>query len=262
MSNRIETAQGILGTPAEETDRALRNGERIPGINDLTVRTVIDVGANSGGWVNNFIMNPNLFPDLKHAYCFEPHTGVFPYLQAHAKKYWQPQEHVEVELYPLALGYKGGAASFVRMNTANYCSSPLEPTRWLRARCPDVGDQTVVQVDYTTLDDAVEEYSMPLLDDVVLKLDVQGYEERVLLGALETLKKVSWIQAEVMFDQLYSGQASLHDLLDILEPLGFRYAGNAEQAANPFTKAYMYADMLFVRCPPRSLEKQLEGVLQ
>ena len=252
MGNRIETAQGTLGTPEEETARALKNGERIPGIRDLTVRTVIDVGANSGGWVNNYIMAPALFPDLKYAYCFEPHSGVFPYLEEHAKKYWRSQERVQVELYPYALGNKGGMASFVRMDTANYCSSPLEPTRWLRARSPDVGDQTVVQAEYWTLDDAVMEFSMSLLDDVVLKLDVQGYEEKVLLGALETLKKVSWIQAEVMFDKLYDGQATLRGLLEILEPLGFRYAGSAEQCGNPFTKAFMYADMLFVRCPPRS----------
>ena len=238
--------------PAEETKAALLNGQRIPGLKDLRVRTIIDVGTNTGQWVNAFIMDAEAYPDLKWVYCFEPHPGVFPYLEKHAHEHWRKQERVQVELYPYALGCKGGDADFVQCNTANYCSSPLAPTRWLHARSPDVNDQTVVQAEYWRLDDVVKEFSMPLEDDVLLKLDVQGYEERVLLGALETLRKVSYIQAEVMFDQLYENQSTLHSLLHILEPLGFRYAGNVEQHGCPSSGAIMYADAVFVRCPPRS----------
>ena len=39
-----------------------------------------------------------------------------------------------------------------------------------------------------------------------------------------------------MFDQLYEGQATIHDLLHILEPLGFVYAGNLDQQGNPFRR--------------------------
>lgn len=255
MSNRIETARGLLGTPEEETARALRRGERMPSMRDLTVRTVIDVGASDGSWVNNFIMNPGAYPDLKFVYCFEPHTDVFPLLEAHAKAHWVAQERVQCELYPYALGYKGGEASFNRMNSANYCSSALEPTRWLMARSPDVSDLTVVQVDYITLDDAVEEWGMPLLDDVVLKLDVQGYEERVLLGATKTLEKVSWVQAEVMLDKLYDEQATMLGLMQLLREHGFHYAGNAGQQGCVNTGSIMYVDALFVRCPPRSVSR-------
>ncbi len=236
-----------------ETERALLNGDRVPGIADFKVSTIIDVGANSGGWVNDYICGKKRLPDLKWVYCFEPHQGVMPYLENQNREHWaKMRPEVQVELYSYALGCKGSEASFVQMNTANYCSSPLEPTRWLLARSPDVGDQTVVQVNYATLDDVVREFEMPLEDDVLLKLDVQGYEKAVLLGAQETLKKVSWIQAEVMFDRLYNGQSTLRQMMEILEPLGFRYAGNAEQHGCPSSGAIMYADALFVRCPPRS----------
>jgi FkbM family methyltransferase len=240
--------------PVEETERALLNGDRVPGMADFKVSTIIDVGTNTGQWVNEYIMDAGKYPDLKFVYCFEPHEKVFPYLEAHAKEHWTKQERVQVELYPYALGspYKVQEDSFVRMDTANYCSSPLKPTRWLLARSPDVADYTVVDVKYTSLDEAVQEFGMPLIDDVLLKIDTQGFEKAVLHGALKTLQKVSWVQVEVMFDRLYEEQSTLHDLLEILEPAGFRYAGNTTQHGCPSSGAIMFADALFVRCPPRS----------
>ena len=62
--SRIETAEGLLGTPEEESVRALANGERILGPNDLTVRTVIDVGCAVGEWTNQYVGDAEKYPDL------------------------------------------------------------------------------------------------------------------------------------------------------------------------------------------------------
>jgi hypothetical protein len=46
-----------------------------------------------------------------------------------------------------------------------------------------------------------------------LKLDVQGFEDRVLRGAEDTLSRVDSIEMETSFTTLYDGQANWHDLI-------------------------------------------------
>ncbi len=46
-----------------------------------------------------------------------------------------------------------------------------------------------------------------------LKMDVQGFEDRVLLGAQSTLHRVDAIETEISLTDLYEGQASWHELV-------------------------------------------------
>jgi hypothetical protein len=55
----------------------------------------------------------------------------------------------------------------------------------------------------------------------MLKLDVQGYEDRVLDGAPDTLARAQLLQCELSIAQLYSGQAPFRALIDRLDDAGF-----------------------------------------
>ena len=54
-----------------------------------------------------------------------------------------------------------------------------------------------------------------------LKIDVQGYEQQVLDGATETLKKLHGLQIELSLVPVYEGQSLLTEQLVFLERLGF-----------------------------------------
>jgi len=74
----------------------------------------------------------------------------------------------------------------------------------------------------------VETVPIARLDDVLdddrpclLKLDVQGYEDRVLDGAPVTLGRARLLQCELSIAELYAGQAPFRTLIDRLDDAGF-----------------------------------------
>lgn len=92
----------------------------------------------------------------------------------------------------------------------------------------------------------------PMLDvrpPVLLKLDVQGYERRVLEGARITLRAVEIVVVEVSFRPLYEGQSSFGHTYDLLYRSGFRYAGSMDTMLSPLDQSIMQEDAVFVRPP-------------
>lgn len=68
-----------------------------------------------------------------------------------------------------------------------------------------------IPCDVITLDDYLRQHAPP--QRFYLKMDVQGFEDRVLRGAHETLDRVDAIETEVSFTDLYEGQAGWHQML-------------------------------------------------
>jgi hypothetical protein len=100
-------------------------------------------------------------------------------------------------------------------------------------------------VQLETLDHCIGDRDLP--GKVFLKIDVQGYDDRVLKGASHLLKRIDYVLVEVSFRPLYEGQAKFHDIYDILRTEGFSYAGNMEQLLSPQDGSVLQADALFVR---------------
>ena len=57
----------------------------------------------------------------------------------------------------------------------------------------------------------------------LLKLDVQGYEGRVLRGAREMLKRTKFVVVEVLFCQHYIGQSSPEEIDQLLREGGLKF---------------------------------------
>lgn len=68
-----------------------------------------------------------------------------------------------------------------------------------------------IPCDVITLDDYFREHQHARR--FYMKMDVQGFEDRVLKGAKETLDRVDAIETEISFTDLYEGQAGWHDLV-------------------------------------------------
>jgi len=65
--------------------------------------------------------------------------------------------------------------------------------------------------------------------EILIKLDVQGYEDRVINGGREIFKMAKACILEVCLDKLYEGQTEFFKITELLYGLGFKYAGNLNQ---------------------------------
>jgi FkbM family methyltransferase len=166
---------------------------------------VIDVGANGGQYATEL---------RRHGFrgeiaSFEPVETAFEHLAAAAA------DDPDWTCHRLALGATAGEAQInVASNLAS--SSLLEMEVGHQAGAPEVSIVRVETVAVSRLDDVLED-DRPCM----LKLDVQGYEDRVLDGAPDTLARAQLLQCELSIAQLYSGQAPFRALIDRLDDAGF-----------------------------------------
>lgn len=109
-------------------------------------------------------------------------------------------------------------------------SSFLKTTNICETLYPFTKRQTFSSIKLTTLDKIiVDNLSPPLIPEILIKLDVQGYEDRVIRGGTETFRKARACILEINLDQLYENQATFKAILVLLDNLGYHYAGNLDQ---------------------------------
>lgn len=229
------TVGRALGAVGWEVRRRTRNPEySLLGLGQLDIRTIIDVGANSGQFARGYLPR---FPRAR-VVAFEPIPAAFQQLSA-----WAASEP-RVTPLNLAIGDRDGEVEMFEHTEHNFSSSLLPTTETSERMWPALVKQARVAVKMTTLDRALE--GRPLDPAILVKLDVQGYEDRVIRGGAATLRRATAAIVEVSLDPLYDGQASFGDLLAALEALGLRYAGSLEQEL--YRDGHVvYIDALFLR---------------
>jgi FkbM family methyltransferase len=198
------------------------------------VAVVVDVGANRGQYATEL---------RQHGYrgeivSFEPLEEAFAQLATAAAG------DVNWTCHRIALGASDGEG---RINVASNLasSSLLEMEAAHRAGAPEVSITGVETVRVARLDDV-------FVDDrsCLLKLDVQGYEGRVLDGAEEALRRAVLLECELCTAELYAGQTSPRALVDRLDDLGFELV-DLEPVFRDRTNGRVLAlDALFARPGP------------
>lgn len=88
----------------------------------------------------------------------------------------------------------------------------------------------------------------------ILKIDTQGSDLRVLHGGSNLIQNgcIRTIMVEVLFVDLYEGQAWFTDIFQWLSVRGFQLVGLYDPFRNPETGAIKWADALFTYCPADS----------
>ncbi len=171
------------------------------------IRTVFDVGANEGQSAREFL---RLFPGAR-IFSFEPTPAIFARLLSFAAA------------HPLVTAINQALADTTGKSVLN--ENAFHQTNSLLAANPQGSDylgpqvldcQSTVEVELTTLDAFCREASVSRIE--LLKLDVQGYELRVLKGARELLagRKIGCLVLEVTFIPLYEQQATIQELITLL----------------------------------------------
>jgi len=186
-----------------------------------TVGAVIDIGANVGQFAR--IANKH-FPQAT-LFCFEPLPSAFAALETWAAH----RAPGKIQLFNIALGDTIERVPMYVHADHEVSSSLLETTELVEALYPLTKAQTPIQVDITTLDEAMSPFLADIEGDLLIKLDVQGFEDRVLRGATKTLERAQSVILEIGLDPLYRAQAQFEGLVSILNGRGFRYAGNLGQ---------------------------------
>jgi FkbM family methyltransferase len=196
--------------------------------------TVIDVGANAGQFA---VAAAKLLAPAK-IYAFEPIPEVCELLKKNTASI--PQ----LEAAALALGETEGRREFHR-NSYSLSSSILSLARSHLEAFPDAREVATIDVQLSTLDIvfADKEIAPPVL----LKLDVQGYEAKVIEGGKATLDRTRWVVAETSLRPLYEGEALFLDLVGIMNESGFRFLRPVGWLSDPRNGEVLQLDALFER---------------
>lgn len=203
-------------------------------IKQACIRTVIDIGAHTGEFSSAIRA---VLPGVR-VYAFEPLPDCFERLTAKFERY------PDCRAFHVALGQQPGHVTFWRSSFSK--SSSVLPMATLHQNAfPWSASCSQVDVRLETLDDYQNE--MELISKVLMKIDVQGYEDRVLKGSTLVLNRVDYVLVEVSFRPLYEGQAGFHDVYHLLLESGFSYAGNLDQLLSPLDDSVLQADALFLR---------------
>ena len=191
------------------------------GIRSYPIQTIIDVGANKGQFARHI---SGIFPQAQ-LYCFEPLPKPFQELEAWAKR----QNQNQVTALNFALGESDSSTEMFLHIDHSPSSSLLATTETSIHLFPQTKRQEKIPIKLTTLDNAYHRFFPDAVNDILIKLDVQGYEAQVIRGGQEVFQQAKACILEVSLDSLYQEQANFKDLLLMLDTLKFSYAGNLAQ---------------------------------
>lgn len=194
---------------------------------DIDNPLIFDVGANKGQSIRRF---KNIFP-RSTIHAFEPIKEEFVKLQDEFKN------DKSIFLNNFALGDSLDQKKFNIMASTGHSSFyKINPdTEWLKIRSKEFNssekeyEKKVVDVKIDTINNYCKKNNISLIH--ILKLDTQGYEEKILAGASEILPKIKLIETELMFDNVYEKRLNFYDIekhiikhnfrLIAIEPLNF-----------------------------------------
>ena len=129
----------------------------------------------------------------------------------------------------MTLGDNVGEADMHLHEKHTPSTSLLASTDNCHSLYPQTKAEHKTRIKVSTLDIAIKDFIDTLPCDILLKLDVQGFEDRVLHGSARVLTQCRAVGLEVSIDPLYEGQANFYVLSNLLHEAGFHYAGNLDQ---------------------------------
>lgn len=198
------------------------------------IATIIDVGSCSGAFA--YAMR-SILPQAQ-IYSFEPLQDNFDRLVRNLSR----RGHFQA--FNTAIGDRQGELGFHR-NAFSPSSSALEMGELHRRAFPHTAQTTTLNVPVAPLDDFLDR--MTLASKVMLKVDVQGYEDAVLRGATKILQQVDLIEIEVSHQPLYEGQVLFDGIYQMLQKAGFRFGGELDNMLSPLDGSILQSDGLFLR---------------
>lgn len=201
---------------------------------DTNINTVLDIGANIGEFT---IIFHEHFPKAK-IYAFEPLPDCFSRLRKRTK------DVDNIKVFNLGLGSKDGV---LKINKSSWhpASSFRKMGELHKKNYPHSSDSIDIDVRINKLDDVLNEND--LSNDIFIKIDVQGFEDEVIKGGINTFRKAKVIVIESSFQQLYENEPMFSGIYALLQPLGFEFRGSLKQSINKNDDSFLQGDCIFFK---------------
>ncbi len=186
---------------------------RLLGIADLPIRTVFDIGANEGKMARLYRKR---FPEAR-IYCVEP----VPPCRARIEQ-WARKQNGRVVVIERALGSAPGTATFfwnVRHTGGSSLIAPRDVAE--RVAC---GHCRQIEVEVETLDQLASR--LPIEDQILVKIDVEGNDLEVIRGGAETLSRASAVIVEVALLESPGSRPGFEEFVGALAEMGLLYRGH------------------------------------
>jgi len=203
-------------------------------LQNLGLRVILDVGANTGQFAKEI---RKILPEAK-IYSFEPIKECFEQLNE------SMETDKNFEAFNFALGDKNET---MKINKSSYTpsSSILEMADVHKTLFPHTKESGLEQIKVKRLDDIINLISLE--KEILIKVDVQGFEDKVITGGIETFKKARVILIENSFVELYKNQPLFDDIYEKLKSLGFVYKGGLQEKLDKKTGQILFEDSLFIK---------------
>ncbi len=203
---------------------------------------IFDVGANKGQSINRF---RDLCKDPQ-IHSFEPLRKEFEFLKQNFK-------HENIILNNLALGNKNEIKDFnvsVKSDSSSFYKVNMK-TKWIKDRSSkfNVSEKEYVEetipVKVTTIDEYVKKNGVKKID--LLKIDAECHEDKVLEGALESIKNIpiDIILIELRFDDVYNKYFSFSEIENFISPKKYRMVSIDLVNDNLFSGLVFAADVMY-----------------
>lgn len=204
-------------------------------------RSILDVGANEGGFAGEILLRA----PLAHLHCFEPNPNIFPILEKKCQGFGSLDNAPRAIAHNIALGSRTEDKDFMITNNSacsSFYPSSEQNKSWAGTFC-EVKEVLPVKVE--TLDSFASRQGIS--DAKLLKIDTQGHELDVLKGAVGLLPSIEYVYAEAQFTPLYEGAPTWTDLVVFMWGHQFYPYVVGGFCMSPEGKT-LQADILFKNC--------------
>ena len=205
-----------------------------PWFHQLNIDTVLDIGGNIGLFSKTM---RQMLPDAQ-IYAFEPLPDCYAQMSNRMKG------DKKYQGFNCGLGEKEETL-LIQKNSHAPSSSFLELGDKHKEAFPFTAESEKISVPVRRLDDMVQDLNLG--KNIMIKVDVQGFEDKVLRGGLKTFDKAKLLIMELSYQELYKGQPLFNDIYQELAKLGFQFQGTMAQMAEPNTQELLDADCIFIK---------------
>ena len=206
----------------------------------VSPKTVIDVGANVGQFA---VAASRLFSGAQ-IFSIEPDEMTAARLRKNLKS------EGNVDVLVTAVGDYIGEAVFHR-NKDSQVSSILALGEDRISAFPQATVVEEIKVPISTLDALFLKHL--LNKPILVKIDVQGAEDKVIRGGAEFLQSVEWVLMEVTFADLYDGEMDFRGISSLMMQAGFKFVRPLNFHVSPLTGEIIEMDALFQRLERREV---------